>query len=234
MKTGLTGRTFTVIKAKLSALLDRAENPNETLDYSYQRQLEHLQKVKRGIADVTTAKKRLQMQAQTLEEQAEKLDGQAREALSRGREDLARAALEQKALGRSELESLGRHIEELEGQQGQLVESEKRLRYKLETFRSKKEVIKAQYAAAEAQVRIGEAATGVGEEMADVGLAIQRAEDKTASMRARAAAVEELEATGTLTDFTQFESRSEVERELAQLGLDSSVEAELEEMKAAS
>jgi phage shock protein A len=234
VKTGLTGRTFTVIKAKLSALLDRAENPSETLDYSYQRQLEHLQKVKRGIADVTTAKKRLQMQAQRLSEQADKLDGQAREALVLGREDLARVALEQKALGRSELDSLGKHIDELERQQGQLVESEKRLRYRLETFRAKKEVIKAQYSAAEAQVRIGEAATGVGEEMADVGLAIQRAEDKTASMRARAAAVEELEATGTLTDFTEFESRSEVDRELAQLGLDSRVEAELEQMKAAS
>jgi phage shock protein A len=234
MKTGLTGRTFTVVKAKVSALLDRAENPNETLDYSYQRQLEHLQKVKRGIADVTTAKKRLQMQARTLAEQADKLGGQAREALSHGREDLARVALEQKALGQSELETLGRHIEELERQQGQLVESEKRLRYRLETFRAKKEVIKAQYSAAEAQVRIGEAATGVGEEMADVGLAIQRAEDKTASMRARAAAVEELEETGTLVGFTAFESRSEVERELAQLGLDGRVEAELEEMKAAS
>jgi phage shock protein A len=234
VKTGLTGRTFTVIKAKLSALLDRAENPSETLDYSYQRQLEHLQKVKRGIADVTTAKKRLQMQAQRLSEQADKLDGQAREALVLGREDLARVALEQKALGRSELDSLGKHIDELERQQGQLVESEKRLRYRLETFRAKKEVIKAQYSAAEAQVRIGEAATGAGDEMADVGLAIQRAEDKTASMRARAAAVEELEATGTLTDFTAFESRSEVDRELAQLGLDSRVEAELEQMKAAS
>jgi phage shock protein A len=234
VKTGLTGRTFTVIKAKLSALLDRAENPSETLDYSYQRQLEHLQKVKRGIADVTTAKKRLQMQAQRLSEQADKLDGQAREALVLGREDLARVALEQKALARSELDSLGKHIDELERQQGQLVESEKRLRYRLETFRAKKEVIKAQYSAAEAQVRIGEAATGAGDEMADVGLAIQRAEDKTASMRARAAAVEELEATGTLTDFTEFESRSEVDRELAQLGLDSRVEAELEQMKAAS
>ena len=114
MKTGLTGRAYTVIKAKVSALLDRAENPNETLDYSYQRQLEHLQKVKRGIADVTTAKKRLQMQAHTLAEQADKLDVQAREALSHGREDLSRVALEQKALGQSELETLGRHIEELE------------------------------------------------------------------------------------------------------------------------
>ena len=229
---GLTGRISTIVRAKVSRILDRAEHPGETLDYSYQRQLEHLQTVKRGIADVITAKKRLQLQARTLEEQAANLDGQARLALVREREDLARTCLEQKALGQRELQSLGAHIDELEDQQGQLMESEKGLRRKLETFRARKEIIKAQYAAAEAQVRIGEAATGVGDEMADVGLAIQRAEDKTMSMRARAAAVEELEAAGTLTDMAELGPRAEVERELERLHLDGAIEAELEQMKA--
>jgi phage shock protein A len=229
---GLTARMSAIIRAKVSRLLDRAEHPAETLDYSYQRQLEHLQGVKKGIADVITAKKRLEIQAQTLEQQVSRLDGQARQALVHQREDLARTAVEQKALGRRELESLGLHIEELERQQGQLGESERRLRNRLETFRAKKEVIKAQYAAAEAQVRIGEAATGVGDEMADVGLAIQRAEDKTASLRARAAAVEELQAAGTMADFASLEPRADVERELARLDLDGVIEAELEQMKA--
>jgi phage shock protein A len=230
---GLTARTAAIIKAKFSRLLDRAEHPGETLDYSYQRQLEHMQGVKKGIAGVIAAKKRLQMQAQALEQQVGRLDAQARQALSHGREDLTRAALEQKALGTGELESLGAHIDELEQQQAQLVESEKRLRRRLEAFRARKEVVKAQYAAAEAQVRIGEAATGVGGEMADVGAAIQRAEDKTATLRARAAALEELEAAGTLSDLNELEPRSEVERELARLDLDGSIEAELEQMKAA-
>jgi phage shock protein A len=229
---GLTRRMSTLMKAKVSKLLDRAEDPAESLDYSYQRQLEHLQKVKKGIADVITAKKRLELQANTLEKQVTRLDTQARQALSHEREDLARAAVEQKALGQHELQSLGQQIEELERQQAQLGESEKRLRFKLETFRAKKEVIKAQYAAAEAQVRIGEAATGVGDEMADVGLAIQRAEDKTASMRARAAAIEELEAAGTLADYTELEPRTDVERELAKLDLDVQIAAELERMRA--
>src|ERR671936_436861 len=71
---GLAGRMSTVIKAKVSRLLDRAEDPGETLDYGYQKQLEHLQNVKKGIADVVTAKKRLQMQTQKMEQQVEKLD----------------------------------------------------------------------------------------------------------------------------------------------------------------
>src|SRR5919107_594112 len=56
----------TVIKAKISKLLDRAEDPSETLEYSYQKQMELLQNVKKGLADVVTAKKRLQLQSQKL------------------------------------------------------------------------------------------------------------------------------------------------------------------------
>ena len=74
-------------------------------------------------------------------------------------------------------------------------------------------MIKAQYSAAEAQVRIGEAATGIGEEMADVGLAIQRAKDKTEQMQARAAAVEELTESGALTDYTS--QGDDIDRQLA-------------------
>jgi phage shock protein A len=230
---GLAGRMSTVVKAKISRLLDRSEDPGETLDYGYQKQIEHLQQVKKGIADVVTSKKRLQMQSQKLEQQVVKLDTQARQALSQGREDLARAALERKSVAQTELQSLDQQVSELETQQQQLTQSEQKLRQKIETFRTKKEVIKAQYSAAEAQVKISEAATGVGEEMADVGLAIQRAEDKTEQMRARASAVEELEAAGTFDDLTQLgPPQDDIDRELAQLGAGPQVDDELAKMKA--
>jgi phage shock protein A len=223
----------TVIKAKISKMLDRAEDPSETLDYGYQKQVELLQNVKKGIADVVTSKKRLQMQSQKYEQQLVKLDTQARQALSQGREDLARAALERKAVIQGELQSLDTQVKELEAQQDQLTENEKKLRTKVEAFRTKKEVIKAQYSAAEAQVQISEAAHGVGEQMADVGMAIQRAEDKTEQMRARAGAVEELEAAGTFEDITQLGSgQDEIDRELAQLGAGAQVDDELAKMKA--
>ena len=230
---GNAGRMSTVIKAKISRLLDRAEDPGETLDYSYQRQLESLQGVKKGIADVVTAKKRLGMQAQKLEQSVVKLDTQARQALAAGNEELARTALERKQLAQTELQSLDQQVAELQSQQDKLTESEKRLRHKIESFRTKKEVIKAQYSAAEAQVRISEAASGVGEEMADVGLAMQRAVDKTEDMRARASAVEELEAAGTFEDLTQLGSgQDDIDRELAQLGAGGMVDDELAKLKA--
>src|SRR4051812_4469308 len=81
---GLMNRMNTVFKAKVSKMLDRAEDPNETLDYSYQKQLEMLQKVKQGIATVVTSKKRLQLQTSKLEASVVTLENQARTALGAG------------------------------------------------------------------------------------------------------------------------------------------------------
>ncbi|MGH2873752.1 MAG: PspA/IM30 family protein [Solirubrobacteraceae bacterium] len=230
---GLSGRMSTVVKAKISKLLDRAEDPSETLEYSYQKQIELLQNVKKGIADVVTAKKRLQLQEEKYQQQLVKLDTQARQALAAGNEELARTALERKNGLQAELQSLDSQIAQLEQQQEQMTASEQKLRAKIEQFRSKKEVIKAQYSAAEAQVRISEAATGVGEEMADVGLAMQRALDKTENMRARASAVSELEAAGTFDDLTQIgPGEDDIDRQLKALSSGSEVDSELAKMKA--
>jgi phage shock protein A len=230
---GLSGRMSTLVKAKISKLLDRAEDPAETLEYSYQKQIELLQNVKKGIADVVTSKKRLQMQQESLQQQIVKLDTQARQALAAGNEELARTALERKNVAQTEMQSLDGQITELERQQDQMTASEQRLRTKIEQFRSKKEVIKAQYSAAEAQVRISEAATGMGEEMADVGLAMQRALDKTENMKARADAVGELEATGAFQDLSALgPGEDDIDRQLRELSSTSEVDSELEKMKA--
>jgi phage shock protein A len=230
---GLSGRMSTVIKAKISKLLDRAEDPGETLEYSYQKQIELLQNVKKGIADVVTSKKRLQLQEENIKAQVVKLDTQARQALAAGNEELARVALDRKNVAQTELQSLDTQVAQLEQQQQQMTESEQKLRTKIEQFRSKKEVVKAQYSAAEAQVRISEAATGVGEEMADVGLAMQRALDKTENMKARASAVQELEAAGTFEDLTALGSGDDdIDRQLKALSSTSEVDSELAKMKA--
>jgi phage shock protein A len=229
---GTSGRFTTIIKAKISKLLEKAEDPGETLDYSYQKQLELLQNVKKGIAEVVTSKKRLQMQTDKLQQQVVKLDTQARQALAAGKEDLARTALERKQLAQTEMQSLDQQVTELEGEQQRLIDSEQKLRTKIESFRTRKEVVKAQYSAAEARVQISEAATGVGEEMADVGLAMQRALDKTEDMKARANAVEELEAAGTFEDLTALGSgQDDIDRQLHELTSQSQVDDELAKMK---
>jgi phage shock protein A len=226
---GLMSRASLVVKSKFSKLLDRAENPAETLDYSYEKQLELLQNVKRGIADVVTAKKRLELQETQLQQSVVKLETQARQALAGGREDLARQALERKSGLQQQLQGLDEQAKQLEGQQEKLIASEKTLSAKVESFRTQKETIKAQYSAAEAQVRIGEAATGIGEQMADTGLAIQRAKDKTEQMQARASAIDELTTSGALEDFTS--DQTELDRQLGELASKSQVDDELAKLK---
>jgi phage shock protein A len=230
---GLGGRIETLTKAKISHLLDRAEDPAETLDYAYEQQMEDLQKVKQGIEGVVTAKKRLQLQEEQLRQQSDKLDGQAREAMQAGREDLARAAIERKQLITQETSSLDQQVADLESQQQKLIDAERNLQTKIEQFRTKKEVIKAQYSASEAQVQISEAATGIGDHMADLGQAMQRAIDKTDQMQARASAVEELQEAGTFDDMTSLgPPQDDIDKQLDQIGAKSAVDDEMAKLKA--
>ncbi|MHB1416093.1 MAG: PspA/IM30 family protein [Chloroflexota bacterium] len=226
---GIISRMGTIIRAKMNDLLNRAEDPRETLEYSYERQLEMLRDVKRGVVDVVTSKRRLELQEARLQDQANKHDEQARRALAAGREDLARMALMRKQEAMQQISGLDSQISDLENEQQKLTTTEQRLSMKIESFRSRKETIKAQYSAAEAQVKIGEAVSGISEEMADVGLAVERAEEKTERLRARSLAIDELVEQGTLEDFTG--SRDVVDRELGQITASQNVESELAALK---
>ena len=225
---GFLDRMSTVVQAKMNKIMDKIEDPRETLDVSYEKQLQLLQNVKRGVAEVTTSKKRLELQKAKLQMGLDKLDGQAKEALQAGREDLARKALENKASLQAQSATLDQQIADLQDQQQKLMDAESRLATKVESFRTKKETIKAQYSAADAQVKITESVTGISEEMADVGMAVQRAEEKTENMRARSAALDELLESGTLTDYS---GSDDLDRELAKVKAQSSVNDMLAKMK---
>ena len=226
---GFLDRMSTVVQAKMNKIMDRMEDPREVLDVSYEKQLQLLQNVKRGVAEVTTSKKRIELQKAKLQMNIDKLDTQAKEAIQVGREDLARKALENKALLIAQSNALDQQIADLNDQQQKLMAAESRLATKVESFRTKKETIKAQYSAADAQVKITESVTGISEEMADVGMAVQRAEEKTENMKARSAALDELLESGTLTDLS---GGDEIENELAKVKAKSTVEEELAKMKA--
>ena len=203
----------------------------QTLDYSYQRQLDLLQKVRRGVADVATSRKRVEIQANQLNLEVDKLTQQAQKALEVGREDLAREALTRRSGVQQQLADLQAQHAQLQAEEEKLTRASQRLKAKVDAFRTRKETIKATYSAAEAQTRINEAFTGISEEMGDVGLAIQRAEDKTAQMQARAGAIDELLASGALEDPTGM-AKDDITLELEQLASSSDVENELARMKA--
>jgi phage shock protein A len=224
------GRMNTILQAKMNKVLDKAEDPNETLDYSYEKQLQLLQNVKRGLADLVTSKRRLQMQHDRIQQDMDHLDSQAKQALASNREDLARLALQRRVAVQAQLQGLDTQIAQLEAQQQKLTDAEQRLQTKIETFRTTKEAIKAQYTASQAQVKISEAATGISEEMADVGLAVQRAQDKTEQMQARALALDDLVDSGALSDLSS--GGDDIDRQLAQLSAGGDVDTQLAAMKA--
>jgi phage shock protein A len=228
---GIWQRFSLIFRSKANKALDRAEDPRETLDYSYQKQLDLLAKVRRGVADVATSRKRVELQINQLEQQSTKLQDQAQKANNMDREDLAREALTRKTGLATQIGDLKTQLTQLQAEEEKLILAQQRLQAKVESFRTRKETIKATYTAAEAQTRINEAMSGIGDELGDVGQAIQRAEDKTAQMQARAGAIDELIASGALEDVSATGGGDDISRELDAMSSQADVEAELAALK---
>ena len=226
-------RLAQLFRVKANNALDRAEDPREVLDYSYERQLDMLTKVRRGVADVATSRKRLDLQLAQLQQAADTLETQAAQAVEIDRDDLAREALTRRVGVLAQNADITGQRDGLQAEQDKLTAAATRLQAKVEAFRTHKETVKATYTAAEAKTRIGEAVAGISEEMGDVGLAMQRAADKTAQMQARAGALDELLASGALDDATQpVGGRDDIQAALDAAAARTSVDAQLTALKA--
>lgn len=220
-----------IFSAKANKALDKAEDPRETLDHAYRRQVELLGQARRGLADVATSKKRVELQVNQLQAEEKKLYEQAQRAIGMGREDLAREALQRRSGLHSQIEDLEANVDHLSGEEERLQAAVQGLNQKIEGFRTRKETLKATYTAAQAQTRISEAFSGISDDMGDVGAAVERSEEKIREMKARSSAVDELMASGAL-DGAFGENHDPIARELRELSSSSDVESELAALKA--
>ncbi len=227
---GVWQRTKNIFRAKANKVLDKHEDPRETLDLSYEQQLDSLQKVRRSVADVATARKRIELQAGQLQKQADKLQEQAKAALGQGNEDLAREALSRRAALGEQLTDLKNQHDQVVEQEDKLVQTSQRLQAQVEQFRTRKETLKASYTAAEAQTKVGEAVSGISSSMGDAGAAMQRAQDKIAGMQARAGAIDELLASGALTNLDT--PVDDIQAQLDRVSATSQVDNDLAALKA--
>ena len=225
----LVNRISTIFKAKTNKVLNKIEDPRETLDLSYEEQLDNLTKMRRAVADVATARKRLELQAEQLKAQADKLAEQAKAALAQNNETLAREALTRREALAAQLAELETQHAQIADQEAKLVEASSRLQAQVEAFRTKKETIKATYTAAEAQSKISESVAGISGTMSDAGASLQRAQDKVAEMQARSGALDELLSSGALTDLTS--THDDIQAQLDKVSATSSVDAQLAAMK---
>ena len=189
---GLWSRIRLLFRMKAGAALDRAENPEQVLDYAYQQQQELVRKVKQGLVEVATSKHRLEQQAQKLGARVPQLEDQAKRALGANREDLARVAIERKQTALGALEGLERQLSEVTAEEQRLSAAQLQLAGRVEDFRTRRDVMSARYSASEVQVKVSEALTGVSGEFAEISMAIGRAEEKTERMQARAIAIDSL------------------------------------------
>jgi phage shock protein A len=227
---GILKRAQTIFQAKANDALNKAEDPRQTLDLSYEQQLENLTKVKRAVADVATARKRIEIQAEQLKSQGDKLADQAKTALAQGNEPLAREALTRREAVAGQLKDLEVQHASVAEQQQKLEDTATKLQTEIEAFRTKKETIKATYTAAQATAHVDEAVSGISTSMGDAGAAMQRAQDKVADMQARSGALDELLASGALTDLTS--SRDDIQAQLDKASSTSDIDAQLAALKA--
>lgn len=227
---GVMKRISTIFQAKANTALNNAEDPRETLDLSYEQQLENLTKVKRAVADVATARKRVEIQAEQIKAQGDKLADQAKAAMSQGNEPLAREALTRREALVAQLKDLEVQHAQVEEQQHKLEDTATKLQSEVEAFRTKKETIKATYTAAEASAHVSEAISGISTSMGDAGAAMQRAQDKVAQMQARSGALDELMSSGALTDLTGSNT-DDIQAQLDKASANSDIDAQLAALK---
>ncbi len=227
---GLFQRAHDIVAAKANRALDAAENPNETLDYSYEQMLDHITQVRRALVDITASKKRIELQEQQLQQTADHLGDQAKAALAQGREDLAREALSRKAATQQQIDELHPQDQELNEEEQKMEQALATLQQRVNDFRSKKEVLKAQYTAASAMTSVNEEAAGISKSLGDSGAALQRAQDKIAIMQARASATDELLQSGVLEDVGG--DTDDIQHELDQASASAQVDQQLAALKA--
>jgi phage shock protein A len=223
-------RAHEIVQAKANKALDAAEQPDEMLDLSYEQMLDQITQVRRGLVEIAASRKRIELQEQQLQHSVDHLQGQAAAALSQGREDLAREALSRKAAAQGQIDAMEPQREQLTEQEEKLEHTLDALQKRVNDFRTQKEVLKAQYTAAKAETAVDESAAGISRDAGDSGEALQRAQDKIATMQARAGAVDELLQSGVLEDVGG--DTDDIQKELDEAGSAAEVDRELAALKA--
>jgi phage shock protein A len=191
-----------------------------SLDDTYKGQLAHLQKVRRGVADVTTSRKRVEVRLRQLEQQAATLDTQAREAVQRGDDDAARAALGRKVGLEESLADLRERHAALRQEEATITDAATRLEQSIEDFRLRKDTLTARASAAEARSQLTSASGGITSSLSTVNQQMEAAERHTRELEARADAVDELVAEGVVARPGESADDLEARRFDRELGLD--------------
>ena len=223
-------RAHDILSAKANKALDAAEKPDEMLDLSYEQMLDHITKVRQALVTIAASRKQIELQEAQLQHSVDHLQDQAKSALSLGKEDLAREALSRKSAAQAQIDGMETQHQQLTEEEDKLTATLQALQQRVNQFRTQKETLKAQYAAASATASVNESVAGISSTLGDSGAALQRAQDKIATMQARAGALDELLQSGVLEDVGG--GGDDIQKELDEAGGSADVDRELAALKA--
>jgi phage shock protein A len=223
-------RAHDIVEAKANRALDKAENPSEMLDLSYEQMLEQITKVRTALVQIAAARKQLELQEDQFSHTVDTLNQQAAQAVQLGRDDLAREALSRKAAAEQQIDTLEPQHQQLLDQQQKMTQTLQALQNRVNQFRTQKESLKAQYSAAQASSAVNDQIAGISGTFSNSGAALQRAQDKIASAQAHAGALDELLQSGVLED-VGADHGDDIAKQLNALGSTSQVENELAALK---
>jgi len=116
------------------------DDPAQMPGARYEQEAEMLRRIRRGVADCDTARKRVEMQMTALAESSGELERHADEARAAGQPDLAQESLARKNAVDAELGELRDQYQSLRQQTDRLAAASQRLQAKIDARRRQKEV----------------------------------------------------------------------------------------------
>jgi len=212
------GKRIAAIVRSWFARGDSVDALKEQLDETYRTQSALLQKVRRSVADVSTSRKRVELQLAALNQQTAQLDDQARQAVAHGNDDDARTILTRKVtLEKAGVDLQQRHAD-LKAEEIKLQDSALKMEQGVEDFRARKDTLAARHTAAAARSEMNSATQGINSSVSEVGQAMQSAERRTRELEATADAVDELVAEGVISKPGESASDADARRFDAAMG----------------
>lgn len=153
---GIFTRLSDIINSNISALLDKAENPEKMIRMMIQEMEETLVEVRSSTAKVIAEKKTVNRRIEQLRRQAGEWQEKAELALSKDREDLARAALIEKSSVNTTVSMLEEELHKLDETLEKLSTEIDQLQAKLTDARTRQKTLLMRSSAAQSRVDINQ------------------------------------------------------------------------------
>ncbi|MFN3476180.1 MAG: PspA/IM30 family protein [Candidatus Methylomirabilales bacterium] len=208
---GIFKRITDVLKANITDLISKAEDPERMLPQIIEEMEEQYRQAKVQVARAIADEKRLQAQAMSYEEEALEWERRAMLAVQKDQDDLAKEALSRKRQAETSANLLKRQWEGQKEMVEKLKVQLRGLEAKIEEARRKKNLLLARAKRAEALKSINQAMAGLSDTSAFS--AFDRMAEKVATLEAEAQAAEELTGQTLENRFRQLEAEAEVRDE---------------------